>query len=105
MKLTKNILKLTNLNLIKTKFLNCNINTLNIGDYLKIFFFFQDTKKKGGLNVKFNKITAILLKKKITYNNITIIVSTIYKNEKVKFKFILTSPLVISVNFLKKSLH
>ena len=35
---------------------------------------------------RINKLTAILLKKKVRTNNISILVSTMYKNEKVKWR-------------------
>jgi len=67
------------------KFLNCTPQSLRRGDYVKIFFFAYDDKKKGGFTARLNKITAIVLKKKIKYNIITLIVSVMYKNEKVKW--------------------
>jgi hypothetical protein len=74
---------------IKNKFLNRSINNLKRGDYIKIFFFIYDTKKKGGANSRINKLTALLLKKKVRYNHVSILVSTIYKNEKVKWCLLL----------------
>lgn len=88
MKLNKNIIKnFNNLNITK-KFLNCNISSLKRGDYIQIHFFLYDNKKKGGLVSRINKLTAILLKKKVRTNNITILVSTMYKNEKVKWRLL-----------------
>jgi hypothetical protein len=85
MKLNKNSIKnLNNINL-KKKFLNCSISTLKRGDYIQIYFFLYDNKKKGGIMSRINKLTAILLKKKVRTNNISILVSTMYKNEKVKW--------------------
>jgi len=79
-------INLDNFNLnIKKKFLNRSVNKLQRGDYIKIFFFIYDTKKKGGANSRINKLTALLLKKKVRYNHVSILVSTIYKNEKVKW--------------------
>lgn len=88
MNLKKPIL-INSYNEIKKKFLNKSINKLKRGDYIKIFFFIYDTKKKGGENSRINKLTALLLKKKIRFNHISILVSTIYKNEKVKWCLLL----------------
>ena len=50
-------LNLDNFNLnIKKKFLNRSVNKLQRGDYIKIFFFIYDTKKKGGANSRINKL-------------------------------------------------
>ena len=89
MKLNKNIIKNKNNINIKKKFLNCSISTLKRGDYIQVYFFLYDNKKKGGLMSRINKLTAILLKKKVRTNNISILVSTMYKNEKVKWRLLL----------------
>ena len=89
MKLNKNIIKNKNNVNIKKKFLNCSISTLKRGDYIQVYFFLYDNKKKGGLMSRINKLTAILLKKKVRTNNISILVSTMYKNEKVKWRLLL----------------
>lgn len=70
---------------IKKKFQNCTSNNIKRGDYLQISFLISETKKKGGSNSKLNKITGILLSKKLRYNNISITIKTLYKNEKVKW--------------------
>ena len=85
MKLNKDILKKNNINL-KKKFINCSPSSLKRGDYVQLHFFLYDNKKKGGLMSRINKITAIVLKKKIRLNNISFLVSTMYKNEKVKWR-------------------
>ena len=86
MKLNKNLIKnYNNLN-IKKKFLNCSATSLKRGDYIQLYFFLYDSQKKGGTMSRINKITAILLKKKIRTNNSSILVSTMYKNEKVKWR-------------------
>lgn len=71
---------------IKNKFQNCTSNNLKRGDYLQISFLISETKKKGGLNSKLNKITGILLSKKLRFNNISLTIKTLYKNEKVKWR-------------------
>ena len=86
MKLTKVSLKNLNKN-FTSKFLNCSINSLKRGDYIQLKFFLYDSLKKGGFSSRINKITAILLKKKVRYNNIMLLISTIYKNEKVRWSY------------------
>lgn len=86
--LKKNLIQIINNKNIKDKFLNCKINKLIRGDYIRIYFFIYDTKKNGGANSRVNKLTAIILKKKIRYNVISLLVSTMYKNEKVKWSLI-----------------
>lgn len=105
MRLNRNIIKNPNNFDLKDKFLNCSISTLKRGDYIQIYFVLYDTKKRGGLTSRINKLTAILLKKKVRTNNISILVSTMYKNEKVKWRFILNAPQFVSLKFLRKSLN
>ena len=88
MKLNKNLIKNNNNTNLKKKFLNCSPSSLKRGDYIQLYFFLYDNRKKGGTTSRINKITAILLKKKIRTNNISILVSTMYKNEKVKWRFL-----------------
>jgi hypothetical protein len=88
MKLNKNILKNKNNIDIQKKFLNCSISSLKRGDYIQIYFFLYDNKKKGGIMSRINKLTAILLKKRVRTHNISIVVSTMYKNEKVKWSLL-----------------
>lgn len=75
--------------LFKKKFINCSFYSLIRGDYFQIKFFLYDKTRKGGLIARLNKITAILLKKTIRLNIITIVVSTMYKHEKVKLRLLL----------------
>lgn len=86
MKLKKNIIKNLNNN-INQKFINCSIKSLNRGDYIQLKFFLYDNLKKGGISSRINKITAILLKKTVKYNTISLLISTMYKNEKVKWRY------------------
>jgi ribosomal protein L19 len=87
MKLNKNCLKNINNYEIYKKFLNCSPSSLKRGDYILLHFFIYDDIKKGGTKARLNKITGILLKKKIRVNNTTLLVSTMYKNEKVRWRF------------------
>lgn len=86
MKLNKNIIKTLNNN-INQKFINCSIKSLKRGDYIQLKFFLYDSLKKGGISSRINKITAILLKKTVRFNTISLLISTMYKNEKVKWRF------------------
>mgnify|MGYP001764227161 CR=1 FL=1 len=86
MKLNKNIIKFLNNN-ISQKFINCSITSLKRGDYIQIKFFLYDSLKKGCISSRINKITAILLKKTVRFNTISLLISTMYKNEKVKWRF------------------
>lgn len=86
MKLNKNIIKYLNNN-IQNKFINCSMKSLHRGDYIQLKFFLYDSLKKGGISSRINKITAILLKKTIRFNTISFLISTMYKNEKVKWRF------------------
>ena len=47
MRFAKNIIKNPHNKNLKRKFLKCSISTLKRGDYIQIFFFLYDTKKKN----------------------------------------------------------
>ena len=89
MKLNKNLINKFNsiqYNETCNKFLNCTISSLKRGDYVKLIFFSYDSKKKGGLISRVSKITALILRKSVKLNNIMLLVSAMYKNEKVKWR-------------------
>lgn len=72
---------------INKKFSNCTFNRLNRGDYIQLQFFSFDDLKDGSTNYRMKTMLAVLLKKKFRKNNLTLMVSTICKNERVKYRF------------------
>jgi ribosomal protein L19 len=102
MKLKLNIYK-TNLKL-KKKFEKCTPNTLKRGDYLRLHFLAHNQKRRGGKNLRVSKQTVILFKKKRKGNSLSFIVTSLYKHEKVKWRYLISSPHMVHVKFLKKAL-
>lgn len=74
-----------------------NIKKIRSGNYLKIKNI-SPNKNKLGIN-NFRKMiqTVVLLKKKRRKNSMTLIVSTLYRHEKVKFWYPINCPHTISV--------
>lgn len=89
----------------RNKFVKCTPSTLKRGDYLHISFVLKNQKRKKGLNLRLNKQTGILLRKLIKVNSMTIILSIMFKFEKVKFYFNLESPQVVNIKYINKRLR
>jgi len=95
LKLKKSILKPNTKFLIK--FLNINKSSqLNKGNYLKIKNIIPNQTKIGN---NFRKMiqTVVLFKKKRRKNSMTLVVTTLYKHEKVKFWVPINCPHTISI--------
>ena len=90
---------------LKKKFKNCTPYSLKRGDYLQISFVLKNQKRKRGLNLRINKQTGILLRKLIKFNSMSIILSIMFKFEKVKFYFNLESPQMVKIKFINKKLR
>lgn len=89
----------------RTKFFKCSAKSLRQGDYVTIHFLWSNQlKKKKGSNIRLNVQTGIILRKLIKRNSMTVMLSVLFKFEKVKFYFIINSPQVILVKFVKKCL-
>lgn len=101
MKLKKSIYK-PNL-YFKEKFEKCKLSKLIRGDYLKLKYLLHNQKKRGGSHFRINSRTFILFKKKRRSNSLTFVVTSLYKHEKVKLRYLISSPYVIKVNFVRKA--
>lgn len=88
----------------KNKFENCKVNNLKTGDYLRLNFLAHNQKRRGGDNLRINKQTVILLKKKHRHFSLSLLVTSLYSHEKVKWRYIVSSPHFIKIKFLKKAL-
>lgn len=101
MKLKLNIYK-TN-RLLYKKFEKCTPSSLERGDYLRLHFLAHNQKKRGGTHVRINRQSVILFKKKRRGNSLSFIVTSLYKYEKVKWRYIISSPHMVHIKFLKKA--
>lgn len=86
------------------KFMNCIPNKIRSGDYLRLKFLSHNQKKRGGSSLRINNRTFLLVKKSRKRNSLTFVVSSLYKHEKVKLRYIVDSPHMISVHFVKKAI-
>tara|TARA_Y100001956_G_C4077525_1_gene166848 strand:+ start:460 stop:786 length:327 start_codon:yes stop_codon:yes gene_type:complete len=102
MKLKTNI----NLNKLnsKRKLENISLSKLKKGDYLRLYFLAHNQKRRGGTHFRINKQTVILLKKNNRTFSLSLVVTSLYKYEKVKFRYIVSSPHMVKILFLKKAL-
>ena len=101
MKLKKSIYK-TDTNFLE-KFENCHPSKIKRGDYIRLHFLAYNQKRRGGDNFRINQQTVILQKKKRRKNTLSVLVTSLYKQEKVKWRYIVSSPHMVKVIFLKKS--
>ena len=69
----------------RSKFVKCTSSSLQRGDYLHIVFVLKNQKRKRGLNLRLNKQTGILVRKLVKHYSMSIILSIMFKFEKVKF--------------------
>jgi ribosomal protein L19 len=88
--------------LINAKFRDCNITSLKRGCYIKLNLLIHDDQPGGDVIARYRNITGIILFKKIKYNNSSLTLSTLYQNEKVLWRVVLSSPQLIWVQFLQK---
>jgi hypothetical protein len=100
MKLKKNIYK-TNTDFLQ-KFENCSPSKIKRGDYIQLYYLAYNQKRRGGDSYRINQQTVILQKKKRRKNTLSMLVTSLYKQEKVKWRYLISSPLMVKVVFLKK---
>lgn len=101
MKLRKNIYKPDLA--FKGKFLRCNPAKLKRGDYLNLRYISYNQKKRGGANFRLSSRIFLLYKKKRHSNSLTFVVTSLYKHEKVKLRYLVSSPYVVNVSFVRKA--
>lgn len=101
MKLKKNIYKpdVT----FKDKFIRCNLSKLKRGDYLNLSYLSYNQKKRGGGNFRSHSRTFLLYKKKRRRNSLTFIVTSLYKYERVKLRYLVSSPYVMALLFVRRA--
>lgn len=100
MKLKKNIYK-TDLT-FKDKFINCTPKSLALGDLIKLNFFGYNDKRRGGSNFRIKEQIVLLKGKKRKKNTLTFLVMSLYKSERVKWRYIISAPQVLNITFLRK---
>lgn len=103
MKLKKNIYK-TN-KLVNEKFTNCLPTQLGKGDYIRLNFLAFNQKRRGGNNFRIGTRTVILFKQRRKGNSLSFVVISLYKHEKVKIRYSISSPYMMLVSFIKKSMN
>jgi len=74
-----------------------SIKKINHGNYFKIKNMTPNKNKLGINNFRKTIQTVVLLKQKRRKNSMTLVVSTLYKHEKVKFWYPINCPHTISV--------
>lgn len=87
----------------KNKFENCSINKLKRGMFLQLNFVTTNQKRRGNDNFRINKQTVMLLKKKHRLFSLSLIVSSLYKTEKVKYRYLASSTTFIKIKKLNLS--
>lgn len=88
----------------RSKFVKCTSSSLKRGDYLTIVFVLKNEKRRKGLNLRLNKQTGVLVRKLVKHASMSIILSIMFKFEKVKFYFNIDSPQIITVKYINKKL-
>ena len=73
------------------------------GDYLRLHFLAYNQKRRGGDNFRMNQQTVLLQKKKRKKNSLSFLVTSLYQKEVVKWRYLISSPHMVKVIFLKKS--
>jgi hypothetical protein len=101
MKLKKSIYK-TNTEFFE-KFENCTPSKIKRGDYIRLHFLSYNQKRRGGDNFRINKQTVILQKKKRRKNSLSFLVTSLYKQEKVKWRYLISSPHMVKVIYLSQT--
>ena len=101
MKLKKSIYK-PNIDFYR-KFENKHPSKIKKGDYLRLHFLAYNQKRRGGDNFRMNQQTVLLQKKKRKKNSLSFLVTSLYQKEVVKWRYLISSPHMVEVIFLKKS--
>ena len=100
MKLKKSIYKTTTI--FYNKFDNILPKKINKGDFIRLIFLSYNQKRRGGDNFRISQQTAILQKKKRRKNSLSFLVTSLYKTERVFWRYLINSTHMIKVLFLKK---
>jgi len=101
MKLRKSIYK-SNTDVHK-KFMKCSPKLLKRGDYIRLRFLALNEKRRGGINIRVSSRVVLLYKKKCKRNNLSFIVTSLYKHERVKIRYLISSPYMLKIHFLRKA--
>jgi len=88
----------------RSKFVKCTSSSLKRGDYITIVFVLKNEKRRKGLNLRLNKQTGVLIRKLVKHSSMSIILSIMFKFEKVKFYFNIDSPQIITIKYINKKL-
>lgn len=101
MKLRKNIYK--SHTDVYDKFGKCTPKSLKRGDYIRLKFLALHQKRRGGIKIGLNRKVFLLYKKKYKRNNLSFIVTALYKHERVKIRYLISSPYMLKIHFLRKA--
>ena len=92
---------------INTKFYNkfedCDPKRLGRGDYIHLKYITMNSKRRGGYNLRLANRVVLLYKKKRKRNILSYVVVSLYKYERVKFRYVISSAYMIKVNFVRKA--
>lgn len=88
----------------RSKFVKCSSSSLRRGDYVTITFVLKNEKRRKGLNLRLSKQTGVVVRKLVKHCSMSIILSIMFKFEKVKFYFNIDSPQIITVKYINKRL-
>ena len=102
MKLKKNIYK-PNTSFFN-KFENILPSKLVKGDYIRLTFLTYNQKRRGGNQFRISQQTTLLQKKKRKKNSLSFLVTSLYKTERVSWRYLINSPHMLKVVFLKKKI-
>lgn len=102
MKLRKNIYKTYSIN---TNRFEKHPRFLKKGDYIRLLYLSQNQKKRKseGTNIRINDRTFLLFKKRHKRNSLHFVVTSLYKYERVRLRFLITSPYMLRVVFVRKA--
>lgn len=102
MKLKKSIYKPNTM--FFNKFENYSPSKLLKGDYIRLTFLAYNQKRRGGDNFRISQQTVLLKKKKRRKNSLSFLVTSLYKTERVFWRYIINSPHMVKVIFLKQKI-
>jgi len=92
---------------INTKFYNkfedCDPKKLVRGDYIHVKYMSMDKKRRGGYSLRLCNRVVLLYKKKRKRNTLSYVVISLYKYERVKIRFVISSVYMIKINFIRKA--
>jgi len=85
------------------KFEDCNPKNLVRGDYIHLKYMSMDKKRRGGYSLRLCNRVVLLYKKKQKRNTLSYVVVSLYKYERVKIRFVISSAYMIKINFVRKA--